>query len=128
MSESNFAGDQKVGQSILTPLELRLKNWMVPKIPESIETWHLTFTTIFQHSVGMGNFSDDCSAVPDRSCRRRSWPEAKYRPYKMGLLYGSLSRLHILVLPGGSGLSVRTASYRSLVHDVGGYSWRLHGQ
>ncbi len=46
MSESNFAGDQKVGQSILTPLELRLKNWMVPKIPESIETWHLTFTTI----------------------------------------------------------------------------------
>jgi len=46
MSNSNFAGDRKAGQSILTPLEMRLKNWMVPKIPLSIETYHLTFTTI----------------------------------------------------------------------------------
>ena len=41
-----FAGDKKVGQSILTPLENRLKNWLVPKVPLSVETWHLTFTTI----------------------------------------------------------------------------------
>lgn len=46
MNKTRFAGDQKVGQSILTPLELRLKNWLVPKIPLSVETWHLTFTTI----------------------------------------------------------------------------------
>lgn len=46
MSDPQFAGDQKVGQSILTPVETRLKNWMVPKIPASIETYHLTFTTI----------------------------------------------------------------------------------
>ena len=46
MTDSNFAGDEKVGQSLLTPLELRLKNWLVPKIPLSIETYHLTFTTL----------------------------------------------------------------------------------
>lgn len=46
MTDSDFAGDQKVGQSILTPLEMRLKNWMVPKIPLSVETYHLTFTTL----------------------------------------------------------------------------------
>ncbi len=46
MNTTRFAGDQKVGQSILTPLEIRLKNWLVPKIPLSIETWHLTYSTI----------------------------------------------------------------------------------
>jgi len=47
MSEQeSFGGDRKVGQSLLTPAESRLKNWLVPKIPASIETWHLTFTTI----------------------------------------------------------------------------------
>ena len=41
-----FAGDRKVGQSILTPLENKLKNWLVPRVPPAVETWHLTFTTI----------------------------------------------------------------------------------
>ncbi len=44
--KDNFAGDKKVGVSILTPAEIKLKNWLVPKVPESIETWHLTFMTI----------------------------------------------------------------------------------
>jgi len=46
MNPPKFAGDQKVGQSVLSPLEKRLKDWLVPKIPLTVETWHLTFTTI----------------------------------------------------------------------------------
>ena len=45
-SKNQFAGDKKVGESILTPVERRLKDWLVPKIPESIETYHLTMTTV----------------------------------------------------------------------------------
>lgn len=44
--KDNFAGDKKVGGSILTPAETRFKNWLVPKIPGTVETWHLTFMTI----------------------------------------------------------------------------------
>jgi phosphatidylglycerophosphate synthase len=42
----NFAGDKKVGQSILGPLETKFKNWAVPKLPSWVETHHLTLTTI----------------------------------------------------------------------------------
>lgn len=44
--KDDFAGDNKVGGSMLSPLENRLKDWLVPKIPVAVETWHLTFTTI----------------------------------------------------------------------------------
>lgn len=44
--KESFAGDKKVGESVLTPAEKGLKNWLVPKIPASIETWHLTYMTI----------------------------------------------------------------------------------
>lgn len=44
--KKSFAGDKKVGQSVLTPAENSLKNWLVPKIPASVETWHLTYMTI----------------------------------------------------------------------------------
>jgi len=52
MAKTTFAGDQKVGRSLLTPLELRFKNWLVPKIPLSVETYHLTFTTVIW-SIGV---------------------------------------------------------------------------
>ncbi len=41
-----FAGDKKVGQSFLLPLETKFKKWFVPKLPGCIETWHLTYCTI----------------------------------------------------------------------------------
>ncbi len=41
-----FAGDKKIGRSILSGSENRLKNWAVPKIPEYIETYHLTLMTL----------------------------------------------------------------------------------
>lgn len=41
-----FSGDKKVGSSYLTEIELRLKNYLVPLVPEGIETYHLTFCTI----------------------------------------------------------------------------------
>lgn len=44
--ENNFAGDKKVGESILIPAEKKLKDWLVPRIPLTIETWHLTFMTL----------------------------------------------------------------------------------
>ena len=44
--KESFAGDRKVGQSILTLVENKLKNWLVPLVPPAVETWHLTFTTV----------------------------------------------------------------------------------
>lgn len=44
--DNTFAGDKKVGESVLTPAEKILKDWLVPRIPPSVETWHLTFMTI----------------------------------------------------------------------------------
>jgi phosphatidylglycerophosphate synthase len=44
-SES-FAGDKKVGLSLLGAWEKKLVNKYVNKIPKSIETYHLTLTTI----------------------------------------------------------------------------------
>ena len=40
-----FAGDKKVGKSILYDLEQRLVKWGTPKIPKRIETWTLTYMT-----------------------------------------------------------------------------------
>lgn len=45
-NNSSFKGDEKVGASILTPAETALKNYLVPKIPLAVETYHLTFMTI----------------------------------------------------------------------------------
>ena len=45
-SNETFGGDRKVGHSLLSPPENRLKNWAVPKIPNGIETYHLTLATI----------------------------------------------------------------------------------
>jgi phosphatidylglycerophosphate synthase len=43
---TNFAGDKKVGASILTKPERKFIDWMVPKIPNWIRTYHLTLMTI----------------------------------------------------------------------------------
>lgn len=42
----DFGGDKKVGQSILSRPETALKNWLVPMVPEGIETYHLTLMTV----------------------------------------------------------------------------------
>ena len=41
-----FAGDKKFGASILNRAETRMKEWMVPKVPKGVETYHLTLTTV----------------------------------------------------------------------------------
>lgn len=41
-----FAGDKKVGKSILTGIENRFKYWAVPRLPKQVETYHLTMTTL----------------------------------------------------------------------------------
>lgn len=41
-----FSGDKKVGKSVLHGIEQRFINWAVPKVPRSIETYHLTLATI----------------------------------------------------------------------------------
>jgi len=43
---TQFAGDKKKGASILGPIEKRFVAKYVSKIPKSIETYHLTYTTI----------------------------------------------------------------------------------
>jgi hypothetical protein len=41
-SKKPFGGDKKVGHSLLSKPENSLKNWVVPKILDRIETYHLT--------------------------------------------------------------------------------------
>lgn len=41
-----FGGSEKVGRSLLSGPEDRLKGWAVPRIPEMIETYHLTMMTL----------------------------------------------------------------------------------
>lgn len=41
-----FGGDKKVGHSLLSKQENRLKAWAVPKIPRWLETYHLTLLTL----------------------------------------------------------------------------------
>jgi phosphatidylglycerophosphate synthase len=45
-SKESFGGDKKVGSSLLSRSENRLKNWAVPRIPAVIETYHLTYMTL----------------------------------------------------------------------------------
>jgi hypothetical protein len=41
-----FAWDKKFGTSYLWNLETKLKNYLVPKVPNFIQTYHLTYMTI----------------------------------------------------------------------------------
>lgn len=41
-----FGGDKKQGFSILHKPETKFKEWLVPKVPKKIETYHLTLTTV----------------------------------------------------------------------------------
>lgn len=45
-NEEAFAGHKKDGQSLLGDIEKKAIDWAVPKIPESIRTYHLTLCTI----------------------------------------------------------------------------------
>lgn len=46
MTKESFAGDKKVGQSILHGPERALVAWGTPRIPQWLETYHLTLLTI----------------------------------------------------------------------------------
>lgn len=46
MTDKAFAGDKKVGASILSPIEKAFVAWGAPKIPKGIETYHLTLLTL----------------------------------------------------------------------------------
>ncbi len=46
MTNKSFAGDKKEGVSFLHHAEVALKEKLVPCVPNGIETYHLTFTTI----------------------------------------------------------------------------------
>ncbi len=52
-SKEPFGGDKKVGHSLLSKPENSLKEWAVPKIPDSIETYHLTLMTLFWSLVNV---------------------------------------------------------------------------
>lgn len=41
-----FAGDKKVGMSVLGKIERKFIDYFVPKVPKGIETYHLTLMTI----------------------------------------------------------------------------------
>lgn len=48
-----FAGDKKVGQSILHRPERALVAWGTPRIPRGVETYHLTLLTILFSGVNL---------------------------------------------------------------------------
>jgi len=50
--KEQFAGHKKTGESILHALEQKLVKWGTPKIPKYLETWTLTYMTIFW-SIGV---------------------------------------------------------------------------
>lgn len=56
MQKEPFAGDKKVGRSILYFAERRFIDWAAPRVPKSIETYHLTLLTI-PISLGIVGFS-----------------------------------------------------------------------
>jgi len=46
MSKKAFAGDKKVGRSLLAGSEDVLKAWLLPMVPKWLETYHLTLSTV----------------------------------------------------------------------------------
>ncbi len=46
MINDQFAGDKKKGDWILAKAEKRMVNWMVPRVPPFLETYHLTMLTL----------------------------------------------------------------------------------
>ena len=48
-----FGGDKKIGRSLLSGPETRLKNWVVPRIPPAVETYHLTLTTLLWSCINV---------------------------------------------------------------------------
>lgn len=52
-STKAFAGDKKVGKSLLTRPENKLKQWLIPGIPRTIETYHLTMGTLVWSAVNV---------------------------------------------------------------------------
>ncbi|MFC1765265.1 CDP-alcohol phosphatidyltransferase family protein, partial [Planctomycetota bacterium] len=46
MAKDSFAGDKKDGVSILHPYEVRFKEFLLPFVPQGIETYHLTMLTV----------------------------------------------------------------------------------
>lgn len=51
--KKEFAGDKKVGNSLLTGPENKLKQWLIPQIPQTIETYHLTMMTLLWSSINV---------------------------------------------------------------------------
>lgn len=48
-----FGGDKKVGKSILSGPENKLKHFIIPKLPAAIETYHLTMATLLWSLVNV---------------------------------------------------------------------------
>lgn len=52
MNDEQFAGDKKKGDWLLAKAEKRMVNWLVPRVPPFIETYHLTLLTLLW-SIGI---------------------------------------------------------------------------
>lgn len=53
MPTTHFAGDKKVGTSLLHIPEIKLRSWLVPLVPSFIETYHLTLLTVVWIAVNI---------------------------------------------------------------------------
>ena len=57
MANDQFAGDKKKGDWVLAKVEKRMVNWMVPRVPSFLETYHLTMLTLIW-SIGIELISE----------------------------------------------------------------------
>jgi len=48
-----FGGDKKVGSSLLTGLENKFKHALIPRIPQTVETYHLTMLTLLWSAINV---------------------------------------------------------------------------
>ena len=71
-NKTEFGGDKKVGTSLLSRPENKLKHWVVPKIPRSIETYHLTMTTLLWSAVNVVVALYRSGQTPRGTCDRKS--------------------------------------------------------
>ena len=46
MTQAQFSGDKKTGKWAFAHLERGMVNWLVPKVPSWLETYHLTMPTL----------------------------------------------------------------------------------
>ena len=136
MRNDRFAGDKKKGDWFLAKAEKRMVNWMAPRVPSCLETYHLTLFTLLW-SIGIVA----CSFLARENI---NWLWAVslfiFLQYISDVLDGAVCRYrdtglvkwgyYMDRLPRVNHRRLRAGIYRHpmvLVHGLHGAGWGVHG-